>query len=281
MKVELIKTPDSDAKVVDSARVSFDKTHNLYTDEANAKLINYLAKHRHFTPFTHCRHTFKTEIDLQSCGPEDVAGVVWDEKHVKASLFGWANLLAKNLVDDNGISGFLHQEYPVSAKALGIPRQPARDPVLVDNEYFIDYTVRETIPIFVARQRFKHVVGFTYNEVSRRYVDSDPEFFEPASWRERPPASLKQGSGCAMDSEMFDYIHLDNTRHANAAYKTMLEHGVCPEQARMELPQSMYTSYYVTGSLAAFRRAYQLRSKDNAQVEIQNLAKLWKEVIPL
>ena len=56
-------------------------------------------------------------------------------------------------------------------------------------------TLRETVPIFVARQRFKHMVGFTYNEVSRRYVDDTPEFYFPAEWRTRPDGSLKQGSG--------------------------------------------------------------------------------------
>jgi hypothetical protein len=54
-------------------------------------------------------------------------------------------------------------------------------------------TIRETVPIFVARQRFKHMIGFTYNEVSRRYVDSEPEFFVPVSWRKRAE-NKKQGS---------------------------------------------------------------------------------------
>ena len=56
-------------------------------------------------------------------------------------------------------------------------------------------TLRETVPIFVARQRFKHMVGFTYNEVSRRYVDDEPTFYVPDSWRSRPDGSVKQGSG--------------------------------------------------------------------------------------
>jgi thymidylate synthase (FAD) len=56
-------------------------------------------------------------------------------------------------------------------------------------------TLRETVPIFVARQRFKHVVGFSYNEVSRRYVDDEPSFYIPDEWRSRPDGSVKQGSG--------------------------------------------------------------------------------------
>jgi thymidylate synthase (FAD) len=62
-------------------------------------------------------------------------------------------------------------------------------------------------------------------------------------------------------------------------YKQLLSIGVCAEQARMVLPQSMYTSYYVTGSLAAFARAYKLRSDDLAQIEIQNLAERWNNII--
>jgi thymidylate synthase (FAD) len=62
-------------------------------------------------------------------------------------------------------------------------------------------------------------------------------------------------------------------------YKQLLSIGVCSEQARMVLPQSMYTSYYVTGSLAAFARAYKLRSDDLAQIEIQNLAERWNNII--
>ena len=54
-------------------------------------------------------------------------------------------------------------------------------------------TMRETVPIFVARQRFKHMVGFTYNEVSRRYVDDAPEFYTPDTWRKRAE-NVKQGS---------------------------------------------------------------------------------------
>ena len=135
-------------------------------------------------------------------------------------------------------------------------------------------TLRETVPIFVARQRFKHVVGFTYNEVSRRYVDDSPEFFIPEEWRSRPGGSLKQGSGDAhQDSQMFSSIYSEYLKNAKATYENMIACGVAPEQARMVLPQSMFTSYYVTGSLAAFARAYKQRIDAHAQVEIQQLAK--------
>ena len=98
-------------------------------------------------------------------------------------------------------------------------------------------TLRETVPIFVARQRFKHVVGFSYNEVSRRYVDDTPEFFMPKIWRSRPEGSVKQGSG----SESVELITHDEVRasphshymdflaRAIELYQDMLRDGVAPE----------------------------------------------------
>jgi len=141
-------------------------------------------------------------------------------------------------------------------------------------------TVRETVPIFVARQRFKHVVGFTYNEVSRRYVDTPPEFYIPDEWRNRPEGSVKQGSsGRSKYSDEYSERYISVVGAANKLYTAMIEDGIAPEQARMVLPQSMITSYYVTGSLAAFARAYKQRIDAHAQVEIQLLAKQWNEII--
>lgn len=160
-------------------------------------------------------------------------------------------------------------------------------------------TMRETVPIFVARQRFKHQVGFTYNEVSRRYVDDEPEFYVPEVWRSRPEGSIKQGSGdkdlsdayCLTVIQPDDCWNCDEVEisvkeaYAQAVekchqtYLRMIDKGVAPEQARMILPQSMYTSYYVTGSLAAWARAYKQRIDPHAQVEIQDLARQWDTVI--
>jgi len=141
-------------------------------------------------------------------------------------------------------------------------------------------TIRETLPIFIARQRFKHTVGFSYNEVSRRYVDDTPEFFVPEAWRTRPEGSAKQGSGAAHpNSWVLNQSYLGFLDEVTEAYEGLLRAGVAPEQARMVLPQSMLTSYYVTGSLAAFARAYALRIDPHAQVEIQDLAKQWDSII--
>lgn len=141
-------------------------------------------------------------------------------------------------------------------------------------------TLRETVPIFVARQRFKHVVGFTYNEVSRRYVDDEPEFYIPDVWRSRPEGSVKQGSGDAHPlSDRVKEGYSEFIELAKALYKEGLEGGIAPEQVRMLLPQSMYTSYYVTGSLAAFARFYKQRIDVHAQKEIQELAEKVGEII--
>lgn len=148
-------------------------------------------------------------------------------------------------------------------------------------------TMRETVPIFVARQRFKHMVGFTYNEVSRRYVDDTPEFYTPDVWRGRAE-NKKQGSS----DEAVDLLYVEGLIpeppanayerfifEATELYNDMIKNGIAPEQARMVLPQSMYTSYYVTGSLAAWARAYKLRIDSHSQKEIQDLAKQWGDIL--
>lgn len=154
-------------------------------------------------------------------------------------------------------------------------------------------TLKERVPIFVARQRFKHTVGLAYNEVSRRYVDDTPELYYPELWRRRPDGSVKQGSGTGEVTHLkyqMDVTSTTNTiptsfyyedlmEQCLFTYNLMIKNGVAPEQARMVLPQSMYTEYFVTGSLAAFARAYTLRSDDHAQLEIQELAKQWDTII--
>ena len=141
-------------------------------------------------------------------------------------------------------------------------------------------TMRETVPIFVARQTFKHQIGFTRNEVSRRYVDDTPEFHVPEEWRSRPVGGIKQGSdGVHPANDHFRGQYAGFSEAAHALYASLIEDGVAPEQARMVLPQSMLTTYWVTGSLYAWANAYIQRSDPHAQLEIQQLAKQWNEII--
>jgi thymidylate synthase (FAD) len=200
-KVEYIDHMGDDLRVINAARVSFDKESEWevpgalkYDDE---RLLRYLANHKHWTPFSH-----------------------------------------------NQI------------------------------------TLRETVSIPIARQRFKHKIGFTENEISRRYVDDKPLFFSPV-WRKRH-VKAKQGSAEAFDEmgqAMLNDAYAEHLERSEGLYNLFLSNGVCPEQARMLLPQSMMTSYYITGSLAAFARAYGLRHDAHAQKEIQDLAADWDRII--
>tara|TARA_B100000989_G_C19459804_1_gene435706 strand:- start:7 stop:630 length:624 start_codon:yes stop_codon:yes gene_type:complete len=124
-------------------------------------------------------------------------------------------------------------------------------------------------PIFVARQLVKHQVGLSWNEISRRYVDYEPEFYTPETWRGRPLNS-KQGS----DGE----VSVDNGKYDNMMsqlklfYETLLNQGVAPEMARMVLPQSMMTEWYWTGTLYAFSRVCELRCAEDTQEETRKIA---------
>lgn len=128
-------------------------------------------------------------------------------------------------------------------------------------------------PIFVARQLVKHTVGLAWNEVSRRYVSSEPEFYLPDYWR-KSASNVKQGSS----EEKAEYNSVDSsvshTERALFAYNEMLNNGVCAEQARMILPQNTMTEWIWSGSLYAFARVCNLRLDSHTQKETQEVAKL-------
>ena len=135
-------------------------------------------------------------------------------------------------------------------------------------------TFRIKAPIFVARQLQKHQVGLSWNEVSRRYVDSEPEFYEPDFWRERAD-NVKQGSSniTHKDNAHFRIVYAEVTGRALGTYESLIAQGVCPEQARMVLPQSMYTEWYWSGSLYAFARVCKQRLDPHAQLETRQVAR--------
>ena len=133
-------------------------------------------------------------------------------------------------------------------------------------------------PIFVARQLVKHQVGLTWNEISRRYVEYEPEFYEVDTWRGRP-INKKQGSSeeeiMWIDrSTRTDALQSQVENVALNNYNRMLEAGVAPEQARMILPQSMMTEWYWSGTLYAFARVCNLRCAEDAQYETRIVANL-------
>ena len=192
IKATYIAHMGNDLTVANAARVSFGKTSEMEDDpwgppklkKKDDKLIRYLAKHKHISPFGHCFASF----------------------HVKA-------------------------------------------------------------PIFVARQLVKHKF-LRWNEISRRYVDSEPEFHEPSVWRGRS-ADKKQGSEGSVHTDA-DPEFVNHT--ALRVYKEMLEGGVAPEQARMVLPQSTMTEWYWSGSLDAFADMCNLRCKSDTQAETRLVA---------
>lgn len=127
-------------------------------------------------------------------------------------------------------------------------------------------------PVFIARQMVKHQVGLVWNEVSRRYVDDEPEFYWP-KWRARPDGSIKQGSGDDLAYQGYaQAYYTDAVKDALFAYNALLEEGVAPEQARMVLPLSHATEWVWTGSLVAFARVCKLRLDSHAQAECHALA---------
>lgn len=189
--VEILDTFGDDLTVVNAARVSFAKESHELTEQ-DKKLIKYLAKHEHVTPFFH---------------PQ--------------------------------------------------------------------IRMRIKMPIFVAREWYRHQIGFARNEVSRRYVDSPAECYIPEaeSIRARDP-KLKQGSKPEpVEQSHAAYEMMSNaTEMAMSEYKDLLSIGVAPEVARMILPQSMYTEFIETGSLAAYARLCGLRLDPAAQKEIRDYA---------
>lgn len=135
---------------------------------------------------------------------------------------------------------------------------------------------RIKIPVFLAREWFRHTVGFARNEVSRRYVDSPPTFFLPEVVRLRAPGK-KQGSDESSCYPLGRDMIQSATQTSYAAYLELLEKGVCPEQARLVLPQNMMTEFIETGSLAAYARLCKLRISPDAQKEIRDVAVMVSE----
>ncbi|MBM3893088.1 FAD-dependent thymidylate synthase [Candidatus Dependentiae bacterium] len=177
----------------------------------------------------------------------------------------------------------------VEVEGKTVPKLAERDAKLI--KYLADHrhsspffhpqiSLRIKMPIFIAREWFKHSVGFTRNEVSRRYVTDAPGCFMPAGLRQRDK-NLKQGSkqelvenSVPLMAQMQDYFD-----KAQEYYQYLLDQGVAPEQARMVLPQAMYTEFIETASLAGYARLVRLRVAPLAQREIQEYAHLVSDIV--
>jgi thymidylate synthase (FAD) len=156
---------------------------------------------------------------------------------------------------------------------------------------FLSFRIKA--PIFVARQLVKHQVGLAWNEVSRRYVDDEPEFFMPDKWRGKP-VNAKQGSSDVVVDFSRDVV-IDSARGRVLSiednlwetvdrclrdYLFLIKSGVAPEQARMVLPQNMMTEWIWSGSLMAFARVCKLRLDPHAQAETGEIAKQIDALVP-
>ena len=143
---------------------------------------------------------------------------------------------------------------------------------------FISFKV--DAPVFVARQLVKHEY-LRFNEISRRYVDYEPDIYSPDFWRQRP-VNKKQGSGPAFGDtgqQLLQRDYADMMSMVTKMYERFIELGVAPEQARMMLPQSMMTSWWWSGSLDAFAKMCRLRLGPDAQAETREVAIQVAEIV--
>src|SRR6056300_1542807 len=175
--------------------------------------------------------------------------------------------------------------YAKSKDAFDVVKDEKLIKYLAEHEHWSPFAhaslqFRIKAPIFVARQLVKHQVGLVWNEVSRRYVDDEPEFYLPFMWRERAE-NKKQGSA----SSEVEYDITEITHACKVVYNDMLEKNIAPEMARMVLPQNMMTEWYWSGTLYAFARVCNLRNKPDSQEETRmitgQMAKHMKDHFPV
>lgn len=298
MKATLINNTNDDLMVVNAARVSFGK-HKTLLDDSDVKLINYLAKHNHFSPFTHCFYEYEDVLSVsvflkfinwrghtEGCSFKlvDLSDV-----NIAGSLYFWIEFIKwhkencsisehKNLLSN--LSKLSRSRHSLSAFGINFEETNKNNKAYCNHRFKFE-TFHVTAPIFVARQLAKHKVGFSWNEVSRRYVDSEPEFYMPDKWRKKA-SNKKQGSSTeAVQEPLYNRMHNSRTTHkayeryneySLDLYKDMLDNETCPEQARMVLPQSTYTEWYWSATLENWNRMLNLRLKDDTQQETRELA---------
>lgn len=290
MKVELIDRSNGDLLAVNSARVSMARHHDTFVPDTDRRLLAYLARENHFTPYTHARMTIVLQsgaLQLWACDETDLAGMVYEFDHgqvvkVRHSVWGWVRLLRKRRLVGlaaRGVTAALLARFPEQAMVLGLSESMKidefNDGFSVDdsrekNPRFIDVTFRLTAPIPVVRQIQKTMVGLALNEVSRRYVDEAPTFDTPVNWRARPAGNIKQGSGGALNSWKQAQCRVAfglAKAVSRICYNLLLGYGVAPEQARWALLQAMETQGYFTYSLATLKRLHDLRADGHAQAE--------------
>jgi len=136
-------------------------------------------------------------------------------------------------------------------------------------------TLRIDVPIYILRQLGKSQVGFSWSEVSRRYITEGPKFHTP--YYRKAAKNVKQGSSeenlGPLDMMQAQKDLANSQKLAVDTYNKLLETGVAPEQARVVLPQSMFTTVVVTGSLLGWHNMFTQRTDPHTQRETQEYAR--------
>ena len=138
---------------------------------------------------------------------------------------------------------------------------------------------RIKMPIFIAREWYRHVVGVVRNEVSRRYVSSEPEIYIPKQLRQPDPKNKQASQGIHPYSDSYIQAMRNTSVLATSLYNEMIAQGVAAEQARTVLSQSMYTEFIETGSLYFYHHLCGLRIAEGVQPETRAYAEAVDKLI--
>ena len=147
-------------------------------------------------------------------------------------------------------------------------------------------TFRFKVPLFVRSQHHRHRT-WSYNEISRRYTDENLEFYLPKKFRTQHKSNRQASNeNDLINPQMYPTLSLmkvseffeNRTLDCLQTYNDMMEVGVCREQARMILPQNLYTEYYGSCNLNNLLKFIDLRTHDGAQWEIQKVAEACLEI---
>lgn len=278
MKVERIPNQFNDLMAVNCARVSFNKWHESFVEGKDDRLINYLVRHNHWTPLAQGMTTVRAhaatlpyrKMVQHKCL---MAGLNMfedgDYMYITSNAWGLLNLAA--YLDDYSLRGIVKKHCPHIEAAFDSPMMALQEEFeeAITPIHHQPFTFRITMPIAIRSQFVKHQVGLVVNEVSRRYVDTPPEFHYPSEWRGKA-ADKKQGSSEELVEELHSMLYEEVMALCKDWY--MFNDHICPEQRRFVLPQSMMTTIIVSGTREAFERIIWLRNKPDAQKEIQWIA---------
>jgi len=291
----------SDQRVVRAARVSFGKDEEV--DEfRDKKLIRYLFKHKHASPFEHNIIAIKSDkkdwlsiisklnnpaVQIYYAGGYMWfnlrnlinAGDVFEEiKEVIEEKFPTVTGVAKSggNVDDEDLAKmnytrdkvFIKEKIETSAGWVGLVDKLELG---TDMDY---YTFIIECPLFVARQWHRHRFG-SYNEISRRYTAWDIKFYIPEYLRKQASnnkqASVDEPVEESVNKRFLKIIR-EKVNESKSIYEDMVKEGVAKEIARGILPQFMMTRYYWTVPRISLDNFIKLRTHEGAQKEIRELA---------